>query len=100
MVDSTTLAELTASWVLAIAALVGVLWERLKRRADEDTLKKVGQAVSQLESVVNSLNSAVMELQAMRGVISRAVNAAEQSAKLQTVNTILRGIDLFRDLFG
>jgi hypothetical protein len=100
MVDTTTLAELAASWILAMAALLGVLWERAKRKDDEETIKKIGQAVAQLEGVVNSINAAVVELQTMRGAITRGVDLAAQAAKLQTVNAILRGIDLLRDLFS
>lgn len=100
MVDMTTVAGLASSWALAAAALVGVVWERSKRKADEESLKKLGQAVAQLEGVVNSLNSAVMELQGLRGVISRGVDLAAQAAKLQAVTAILRGISLLRDWFG
>jgi exonuclease VII small subunit len=100
MTDATTIAELSASWTLAVAALVGVLWERAKRKADEESLEKLAQAVAQLEGVVSSLNSAVVELQGMRGAISRGVDLAAQATKLQAVNMILRGIDVLRDWFG
>lgn len=99
MVDVSTIAGLAASWVLAAAAMVGVIWERSKRKADEESFKKLGQAVAQFEGVVNSLHGAVTELQGLRGVISRGVDLAAQAAKLQAINAILKGIDLLRDWF-
>ena len=100
MIDLTTIIGLAASWTLAIVALAGVLWERSKRKADEETIRKLGQAVAQLEGVVGALNAAVTELQGLRGAISRGINLAEQSAKLHAINALLKGIDLLRDWFG
>ncbi|MCI4352699.1 MAG: hypothetical protein L3K14_04845 [Thermoplasmata archaeon] len=101
MTDWVTIAEVAApSWVLAIAALVGVFIERKNRKADEDNLRKVGEAVIELKGVVASVSAAVLELQAIRGIVLKGVDLAKQANTLKTIDTLLRGIDFLDRFFG